>query len=1089
MKTAPWLLLLAGLMVGYPAARFAAAPAKAPTTTAPRPSALPAGTAAAPCSGPRCEPLRVLGELFGLPPGTAEPAAVIGAAERAGYGLRFMVALVPSPPDPRLDQALEAVQRGFAQSGYLVDRVWLPWTGKAGQREAALQDAPGLLLFRQQWSDGTRTLALVFLVGETPKAGIQKEAFQKALELTSDLQTGDPAQGTLVRILGPSFSGSAESLRVALGRWREEQRGVPLRFEAATGSATASGLEEIFAEVGVDFCRTVLPSDVLHDRALGFLRDEMGWDLHRIALLTEADTAYGRSMLEAESSAAEARPHERLVLVPFPSHISELRTAAAAEKEREGEKSAGAAGTALPTGRRVLGLDLADPDRPSDLVPTFSSLTLRSNELMLANLLETISREGIRYVGILATDVKDKLFLAGKVRELAPDALLFTFDNDLLFAHPQYAETLDGMLVFTSAPLFTEGAPWLAASLRSGLGRERRQLTSELQQGDYEAVRHLLGASPVSQPQAWISAVGNGSLWPVARLPVKAAGARLCGQPVPQGSRAGIEGNGFAGKDDLQVLLVALLLAVLWTRLYRAALLAPVAGSPMDYVPGNRRLLVLGSVLLALAAGVLLTVGSVPLWAQGLSLARRPVSWELTQIAYLAALALVYGLLVYGAARSAHRSVNRSVHRSVNNRVRAVQGLAWGLAGAAALVLLAGGLRWLCMPGGQVELFHLRARAFSSGLSPLVSLSAVGSAIYAWLLWELKRRRLMARQATDCPLPALGDPAVEGSEPILKEIRELLVHTFPTDRRLWLLPAIAFIPPVSLLWATVQPVTETHAYGRLFILFLALALALAALSYFRFFGIWRWTFRLLRRLDNASPELAAAFKEVAKELEWRPIQSFGWQIPPFKTSILSVRQLTALEAVGKVVIPGGAQALDAGLREVFTHERDNGSPQEIEARNRLEEIFRQVCLDLAGRGGEEDVRRFLTLRVAAWLRYVFAHMRNCLIGALVCGLLCLVGVTTYAFQPKQFVTLAVGLALAAAVGLTLVAFLQMDRNGTLSRLGETTPGKVSFDLPFFSKLVTYVGIPALGLIATQFPGVGRLLGSLADQLLRVAGGG
>jgi hypothetical protein len=80
-------------------------------------------------------------------------------------------------------------------------------------------------------------------------------------------------------------------------------------------------------------------------------------------------------------------------------------------------------------------------------------------------------------------------------------------------------------------------------------------------------------------------------------------------------------------------------------------------------------------------------------------------------------------------------------------------------------------------------------------------------------------------------------------------------------------------------------------------------------------------------------------------------------------------------------------------------------------------------------------------------------------------------------------------ALAAAVGLTLLVFLQMDRNDTLSRIGDTTPGKVNLDIPFFSKLFTYVGIPAIGLIATQFPSVGQLLGRLADQVLRVAGGG
>src|SRR4029079_8804966 len=105
-----------------------------------------------------------------------------------------------------------------------------------------------------------------------------------------------------------------------------------------------------------------------------------------------------------------------------------------------------------------------------------------------------------------------------------------------------------------------------------------------------------------------------------------------------------------------------------------------------------------------------------------------------------------------------------------------------------------------------------------------------------------------------------------------ESIRALLIRTFPQDRRFWFVPAVAFLPPVFLLWATVQPVGEARGYGRLFILFAALALSLGALSYFRFFLLWRWTLRLLHRLDNASAEVAEAFQAIAKDLEWRPIQ-------------------------------------------------------------------------------------------------------------------------------------------------------------------------------------------------------------------------
>ncbi|HSS78442.1 MAG TPA: hypothetical protein VLV54_17070 [Thermoanaerobaculia bacterium] len=1111
MRNAPlWLVLLLGLVVGVPAGRLAmrapekTAPASVP---APAPSPTPATSPSSPasevvftCKGTVtspppswCEPVRLLGDFLGRPlranAARDELAADLAqAAQAADYDLHFLVALVPAPPDPRLDQALEAVQRAFAQSDYLADRVWLPWTGEGANRVGgAVQTAPGLFLFRRRESAGSprsNSLFLVFLVGETPKAGIQKPAFREALKLASGLQSG--ASDPTVALLGPSFSGSVESLRLSLHWWKQwegEQQGrPPLSFLAATGSATASAkdIEGPLKAEGVDLCRAVLPDETLHELTLDFLRDSMGWNLGQVALLVEADTAYGRSLLDSEKVSRKLprygpAPHSPLVVVPFPSHISELRTAAEKEKAAQAKAAAGTQ-PRIPTQSTALELDLTEPGQPDDLVPTFDSLTVLSNQLVLEDLLQAISREGIRYVGILATDVKDKLFLAEQVRSRVPDALLFTLNNDLLFAHPQYSQTLDGMLVFSSAPLLTEGSPWQPVSLSPVPGRMRRKFSSEFQQGIYEAVRYLLGEKVV-RPRAWIMAVGNGSLWPVARLKVTLPPepVLLCGEEPPMPGP--VEGNGFTGRDDLQILLVALLLAVFAWRLDRAALLERVAGDHLEHYSGTRILLVAGTALLAVTAGVLLAVGSIPAWARGISLDGQAVHWQWMQIAYLAALGLVYALLVRAVSRAAHSRVTRSL------------AVVWSLGGVVALAVIAGGLRWLCIPGDQVELFHLRARAFSSGLSPLVALAAVGWAVYVWILWELLRRRLMARQSTDCPVETLGDAATFGCAPALKKIHGLLVHTLPTDRRLWLLPALAFLPPVSLLWSTVQPVAETKNFGRFFILFLVVALALSALSFFRFFRLWVWTLRILHRLDNASPRVADAFQAVAKDLDWRPIQSFGWQIPAFKTLTLSVRRLKALAAAGKVKLPDGTAPLDAATKEIFENGTDAGSPQEIAARNQLETIFGKVCVDLQGHCSDPEVRQFVAMRVAAWLRYIFAHMRSCLIGGLASGLLALVGVTAYSFQPRHFVSLAIWLALAVAVGLTMMVFVQMDRNPTLSRIGDTTPGKVTFDLPFFSKLFTFVGLPLLGLIATQFPEVGHLLGGIAGQLLRIAGGG
>ncbi|MFL6196367.1 MAG: hypothetical protein ACJ75H_19460, partial [Thermoanaerobaculia bacterium] len=661
-----------------------------------------------------------------------------------------------------------------------------------------------------------------------------------------------------------------------------------------------------------------------------------------------------------------------------------------------------------------------------------------------------------------------------EVRELAPDTVLFTLESDLLYAHPQYGDVMDGTLVISAAPLYTEGAPWLPASLRTE-GRERRQLTSGFQQGTYEAVRYLLGPGLVPRPQVWITAVGNGSLWPIARLPLAGGSARLCGPRfTPVVSRD--EGSGFAGKDDLQFLLVAVVLVLLAAWLEREALVDPVAGSPMEVIRENRQLLAGGLLFLAAADGTLLAVSSLPLWSGGLRNAAVAAAWDPIQGVYGMAMAAAYAWLVFRAARASRR------------RLGFARGIAWVSGGVLLLALVALGVRWLAVPGNQVALFQFRARSLSSGLSPLVGLAALGGAVYAWLLNELVRRRLMARLATDCPVSSLGEPVTSGSDQPLATLRELLTRTLPPGLQPWLLPVVAFLPPAGLLWGTIQPVGEAKGYGRFFLVLLVVALALAALSFYRFVRLWRGAHRILERLDHASPELAAAFQTVGKELGWRPIRSFGWRIPPFRTLILSVRRLRELEAAGVIDVPGSPKVIEDALREVFENEDGEGSAREIAGRNTLERIFGQACQDLQPNVAEPGAREFLALRIAAYLRYLFAHMRSCLLGALAPGLLALVAVTSYAFQPKAFVSLAVWLALAIAVGLTGWVFIQMDRNATLSRIGDTEPGQVTFDRAFFTNVLTYLGIPVLGLVATQFPEVGRLLGRLADQLLRIAGG-
>jgi hypothetical protein len=112
-------------------------------------------------------------------------------------------------------------------------------------------------------------------------------------------------------------------------------------------------------------------------------------------------------------------------------------------------------------------------------------MTNALNDLVLTNILTTIAHEDIRYVGLLATDARDKLFLASVIREHCPDVRLFTTEGNLLLAHPEYAFAMRGAIVATTYPLH----PSLQRYTDPYQGHRTRLLFSQqLVQGTYNAV-------------------------------------------------------------------------------------------------------------------------------------------------------------------------------------------------------------------------------------------------------------------------------------------------------------------------------------------------------------------------------------------------------------------------------------------------------------------------------------------------------------------------------------------------------------------------------------------------------------------------
>ena len=146
--------------------------------------------------------------------------------------------------------------------------------------------------------------------------------------------------------MGPSFSGSAVSLRFVLDQWSQDKN-PNWQFEIISGTATAIQSEWLSSVTArnVSF-QAAVPPDSETLQAVSCYIAGLGY--HKMAILTESNTAYGQSASRqsvqgnegtgssVSSPCADGRILPEILSLPFPMHISRLRQAL--------RKSAGAQG-------------------------------------------------------------------------------------------------------------------------------------------------------------------------------------------------------------------------------------------------------------------------------------------------------------------------------------------------------------------------------------------------------------------------------------------------------------------------------------------------------------------------------------------------------------------------------------------------------------------------------------------------------------------------------------------------------------------------------------------------------------------------
>lgn len=175
------------------------------------------------------------------------------------------------------------------------------------------------------------------------------------------------------------------------------------------------------------------------------------WNANTEIIVLAEETAYGMIPLSHRDPGVPlSHPPVRKIL--FPLHISDLRTAFG-KTQQATPAVPGVSHHDLPlTGEE------GGQDEP-DVVPAFSKRSVTYDELVLSNLLATIHRDRIRYVGIVATDVEDLVSLVHEIRNASPNTIIFTTNADIRYLHSDVNSDFD---IFVDPPRTTAlvGQKW-----------------------------------------------------------------------------------------------------------------------------------------------------------------------------------------------------------------------------------------------------------------------------------------------------------------------------------------------------------------------------------------------------------------------------------------------------------------------------------------------------------------------------------------------------------------------------------------------------------------------------------------------------
>ena len=499
--------------------------------------------------------------------------------EVASLDMNFVVAMVPDPISTHLpllfDRTIEVIQQAAQDDGYSYDTSWFPWNesskdsssdgdqGAAAETQYKQQEQPGVLVFRRSlvherdaspYDHGL----IVFVVAEQPTGGINLKEFSNALLWMEQL--GDLRPERFLGILGPTFSGSIPSLARAITSQRLNAfhlKGTPVRISSGSVSSKQSyeWFNNYLKELDLGWFETALEADsLLVNRFCQYVKNQ-GYDLSRVALISEDETAFGAtgelcydppSKNVSHTKDVDHKKRQGPVYLYYPRDIATLRSAYEQQSIFR-SKSQPSSGT--PSSSTLRG-DLSEPaSSQHDTVRIYGGqLTPLAQESVLQSMTSVLRDKRIEFIVLRSTNSLDQIFLSQFFRQAYPEARVVIDGADLLFRRGAEGSSLRGVMMLSTYPLLTWQQDWTPSlstpSNELISGESYRIFEEDVGEGLYVAARELfrnrtgLDDPPIwnyapptwtgeagdskfhdnQRPATWVSVIGHHQFWPVAVL-------------------------------------------------------------------------------------------------------------------------------------------------------------------------------------------------------------------------------------------------------------------------------------------------------------------------------------------------------------------------------------------------------------------------------------------------------------------------------------------------------------------------------------------------------------------------------------------